>query len=175
MIPNEITILIDSREKEGHRLLFPSWIDLYTADRSDLSESIHIKTKVSRMVAGDYAIEGYEDVCLIETKRSLRELCSNIGPGNWPRVCKALKRLSKCQYPYLVLEMTPSELFQVSIHVDHPRLVFDRWMRIVTKLNLRLMIVGGSKMPGPRRKLGEQLVRLMIAHVLNEGGFKNGA
>jgi hypothetical protein len=169
MIPNEITILIDSREK--HKLLFPSWITLYF-DRIGKIQPVHIETKVSRMVAGDYAIEGYEDVCLIETKRSLRELHSNIGPGSWPRVCKALKRLSKCQYPYLVLEMTPSELFQKSIHVENPELVFDRWMRIVAQFDLHLMIVGGSKMPGPRRKLGEQLVRLMIAHVLNEGGFK---
>ncbi|KKL77539.1 hypothetical protein LCGC14_2033880 [marine sediment metagenome] len=173
MIPSEITVLIDSREKEGHRLLFPSWIDIH-CDRIIGVDQVHIKTKVSRMVAGDYAIEGYEDVCLIETKRSLRELCSNLSPGNWPRVCKALKRLSKCQYPYLVLEMTPSELFQKSIHVENPILVFDRWVQIVVRFNLCLMIVGGSKMPGPRRKLGEQLTKLMIAHILNEGGFKNG-
>ena len=169
MIPNEVTVLIDSRERRP--LLFPSWITFH-GDRTLDAHQIQVKTKVVRMPAGDYTLDGYEDVCIIETKRSLRELHNNVCTNEWPRVAKALKRLSEaCDYPYLVWEITPSELFRKSKHVEDPVLVIDRWNQAIVRFKLQLMLAGGGTNPGPRRKLGEQLVRLMIAHVINEGGF----
>lgn len=85
-----------------------------------------------------------------------------------PRAVRALMNLSHaCVYPYVVWELTPAELFRQDRHVPNPQMVFDRWMHVIARLNLRLMYAGSCQSPGPRRKLGEQLVRLMLAHVLN--------
>ncbi len=163
---NEITVLIDSREVK--KLPFPSWIALHP-DRTMDVQMIHVLTKTKEMPAGDYAIEGHEDVCIIETKRSLREVHNNVCSNDWPREVKALKRLSEaCKYPYVVWEMTPSVIFQKTQHVPNPQLVYDRWMQAIVRFNLRLMIAGVGIGPGPRRTLGEQLVRLMLAHIMEE-------
>jgi hypothetical protein len=164
MIPNTVTVLIDSREKKP--LLFPSWID-FRCDRTLKVQPIQVKTKRVVMPAGDYTLEGYDHLAILETKRSLRELHNNVC-SDWKREVKALKRLSEaCEYPYVVWEMTPAELFRKSPHVPDPQLVYDRWMQAITRFNLRLMFAGGGVGPGPRRRLGEQLVRLMLAHTLN--------
>jgi hypothetical protein len=165
MIPQKVTVLIDSREKQP--LLFPSWIEWH-GDLTSGTHQIQILTKIVTLDAGDYTLEGYEDICIIETKRSLRELCNNVGT-EWPRACKALYKLSKaCDYPYVVWELTASDCMRKSKHVPDPGLIIDRWMHAITRLDLRLMWVGNSLAPGPRRKLGGQLVRLMLAHVATE-------
>jgi hypothetical protein len=165
VIPDTVTVLIDSREKRP--LLFPSWIDL-REDRTLKVHQIQVKTKRIAMPAGDYTLEGYDYLCVFETKRTLRELHNNVCTNDWERETRALKRLAEaCKYPYLVWELTPSELFRKSIHVPDPQLVYDRWMQAIARFNLRLMFAGGGVGPGPRRKLGEQLVRLMLAHIQN--------
>lgn len=167
-VPNEVTVLIDSRERRP--LLFPSWITFH-GDRTLEVHQIQVKTKVVRMPAGDYTLQGYDDVCIIETKRSLRELHNNVCSNEWPRVAKALKRLrDECEFPILLWEMTPSELFRATRYVPDPYLVFDRWMQVIARFDLRLMYGGAGVGPGPRRKLGEQMVRLMLAHALEERG-----
>jgi hypothetical protein len=165
MIPNQITVLIDSRERQP--LLFPSWIEWH-GDRTLEARQIQVLAKVVTLPAGDYTLEGYEGICIIETKRSLRELFNNVCT-EWPRAAKALHRLSKaCKYPYVVWEMSCSDLMRKSKHVQDPPLAIDRWLQACTRLNLRLMWVGSHSQPGPRRKLGEQLVRLMLAHIETE-------
>lgn len=165
MIPSEVTVIIDSRERTP--LLFPGWIDWWV-DRTSEVRPIEVKTKRMVMPAGDYTLEGHDDVCIIETKRSMRELHSNVCTKEWTRVARALSRLvDSCKYPYLVLELTPSEMFRESQHVPNPRQVFSLWMQIAARLDLRVMFVGGATNPGPRRKLGEQLLRLMLAHLIS--------
>lgn len=170
MIPNKITVLIDSRER--HPLLFPKWITVHP-DRSGEEVHVEVSTEIVVMPAGDYTLKGYDHVCIAETKRSLRELCNNICTNDWNREVRALRRLSEsCKYPLLIWEMTPSELFRTSSFVPDPHLVFDRWMQIVVRFNLRLMLAGGGKGPGPRRTLGEQMVRLMLAYIENPSPFE---
>ncbi len=165
MIPNKITVQIDSRERLP--LLFPKWITIYP-DRSGEEVHVEVGTEMTVLSAGDYTIKGYYKVCIVETKRSLRELYNNVCTDDWTREARALRRLSDaCDYPLLVWEMTPSELFRASSHVPDPHLVFDRWMQAVVRFNLRLMITGVGRGPGPRRILGEQLVRLMLAYIDN--------
>ena len=165
MIPNKITVLIDSRER--HPLLFPKWITVHP-DRSGEEVHIEVSTEMVVMPAGDYAIKGYDAVCIAETKRSLRELYNNICTKDLGREVRALHRLSEsCKYPLLIWEMTPSDLFRPSSFVPDPQLVFDRWMQLVVRFNLRLMLAGVGQGPGPRRTLGEQMVRLMLAYIEN--------
>lgn len=165
MIPSKITVLIDSRER--HPLLFPKWITVFP-DRSCDVVHIEVETEMVTMPAGDYTLKGYDSVCIGETKRSLRELYNNVCTKDWDREVRALKRLSEsCKYPLLIWEMTPSELFRPTSFVPDPQLVFDRWMQVVVRFNLRLMLAGVGRGPGPRRTLGEQMVRLMLAYIEN--------
>ena len=165
MIPKEVTVVIDKREQTP--LLFPEYIDVQL-DRTGKTQQVHIKTKVQVMPAGDYCLEGYDHLVIFETKRSLRELYNNVCTKDWGRESRALKRLMEsCNYPHLVFELSPAELFQKNIHVRNPEMVFDRWMQVVTRFNLRLMIVGGARQPRQRRLLGEQLVRLALSYIHN--------
>jgi len=166
MIPSEVTVIVDKREKTP--LLFPEYIEVQL-DRTGRTQQVAIKQKVEVMPAGDYCLEEYDHLCVFETKRSLRELYNNTCTKDWTREARALKRLSEsCAYPHLVFELSPSELFQKSIHVPDPELVFDRWMQVVARFNLRLMIVGGARQPRQRRTLGEQLIRLSLAYEQNK-------
>lgn len=163
MIPREVVVIIDKREQTP--LLFPSWIHVQL-DRTGEKQQVAINHKVQVMPAGDYCLEGYDNLVIFETKRSLRELYNNVCTKDWGRESRALKRLSEaCKYPYLVFELSPAALFQKTIHVPNPEMVFDRWMQVVARFNLRLMIVGGARQPRQRRDLGEQLVRLALAHI----------
>lgn len=165
MIPSEVTVVIDKREQTP--LLFPDWIRVQV-DRSGEEQMVDIKQTVKVMPAGDYCLEGYDDLVIFETKRTLRELYNNVCTKDWGREARALKRLSEgCKYPHLVFELSPAELFQKNIHVPRPHLVFDRWMQVVARFHLHLMIVGGARQPRQRRALGEQLVRLALSYIHN--------
>jgi hypothetical protein len=162
-----VTVLIDVREKPTHRLQFPAWINLHP-DRSKEVWPVQVKTKDVVLPAGDYTIEGWDHQIVVETKRSLRELFNNVCTADWERERKAIVRLANsCLHPYLIMEMTPSELLRESTHVEDPALVLDRWMQLVARFDLKVMFCGGSRDKRPRRNLGEMVLRLMLSHMLN--------
>lgn len=164
-VPSTITILIDTREKTP--LLFPSWID-FQIDRTGETHHIKVETENVCMPAGDYTILGHDDVCIFETKRSLSELHKNVCTKDWTREQMALRRLSEaCFYKYLLWEMTPSELARQTTYIPSPSTVIDRWMQAIQRFDLRLMLSGTSvNGPGPRRKLGDLVIRTMLVHLL---------
>jgi len=55
----------------------------------------------AKLDTGDYTIEGYEDVVVIERKGRLSEFANNITDERFER---ELERLSKYKYPFVVLE-----------------------------------------------------------------------
>lgn len=164
-VPSTVTILIDTRERIP--LLFPAWID-FQADRSGETHHIKVNTDNVCMPAGDYTLRGHDDVCIFETKRSMSELHRNVCTIDWDRERKALQRLGDaCTYKYLLWELTPSELGLKTKYVPDPAVVIDRWMQAIQRFGLRLMLSGTSnKGPGPRRKLGDLVVRTMLTHLL---------
>ena len=70
------TVIIDSREDKHWRLPFPDHVKVHP-QRSRNPVIIKIKKRVDKLDAGDYCLDGYASRCLVETKRSARELAGN--------------------------------------------------------------------------------------------------
>jgi len=125
------------------------------------------------MNAGDYALKDYEHICIIERKGSMRELHNNFLTKDWKRASAALDRLARStNYPYLMLEMPNPEFARVTKEVPSPERVFDILTRLAHSYDLRLWFAGNCKHPRTRRALGEQMIRIMLAHALGFYGDK---
>lgn len=162
MVPRKLTVLIDTREKRP--ILFPETIKWYEA-RSSRGKLIVLEKKEHRMEAGDYALEGFVPHCLIERKGSLREVHQNLFTRDHRRAQTAFDRLCEATYnPYLLLDMSPADMWRETDEVTNPEKVFDALMNCVQERGLRLIYAGNCEHPRARRILGEQMVRLMMAH-----------
>jgi len=89
------TILIDDREKAG-------WYKILAANFNVI---------IKRLETGDYSIDGYEDIILIERKSGWEEIAQNLSSiSEKKRFMKNLSRLSKVDYPMIVIEDSISRL-----------------------------------------------------------------
>lgn len=161
-LPRTITVLIDSRERVP--LLFPLNLEYHSGPRSR-RRIIEVKTKVCTMLEGDYAIAGLERHCLIERKGSLRELHQNLMTRDRGRFLKAVQRMvDATRVPYLLLDMSPADMFRASKHVENPYRVFDCLTQVVAQYGLRMWYAGNCKHHMARRNLGSQVLRVILAH-----------
>lgn len=163
-----IKVLVDGEAGspigEKYPLLFPEIIDWCPYPRAK-TRQVRLEVVNCRMETGDYALEGFEHVGLVERKRGVRELATNLGSGDRGRFIRAIERLSSaCTYPYLLLDCHPWEMYTVSEEVKTPWKVFDQLSQVIHKYGLRLLYAGGCQRPDRRRILGEQVVRLLLAH-----------
>lgn len=162
--PKRLIVLIDKREKLP--ILFPASLKFWP-DRGLHPEIIPIRTKRITMDAGDYALKGFERTCIIERKGSVRELHQNLLTKDWTRCEEAFNRLAGATAdPYLLLEIPSAEFLRVSKEVPHPERVFDILTRLVHDYGFRLWFTGNCRHPRTRRALGEQMIRVMLAHAL---------
>jgi len=162
-VPREITILIDSREQRP--LLFPSTVEWHRV-RGRKPHTIFVKTKRVALPAGDYVLEGYDEA-IIERKGSLRELASNLLSDDHRRAKAAfLKLVEATDHPYLLLDCDLGELMTPSANVPDAKIVLDCLLDLTQGMGIRLLIVGGCKAAPARRRLGEFVIRLLLAHCL---------
>lgn len=105
----EITILIDSREKNSWN--FPA--EEYKSN----NKSKIIGSKICTLNEGDYAIEGYLEEFRIERKASIQELFGNLSPlEHKERFYREMEKLRKIPYKYIVLESSLSlDLLSLSV------------------------------------------------------------
>jgi hypothetical protein len=162
VIPPGLDILVDTRERKP--LLFPA-TTLWHEHRSGKPQLVSLEAVRREMWAGDYAIDGHEDTVLIERKGSLQELHGNFFSRDYRRAQAAFQKLIEAtENAYLLLDITPSEMWTPTEYVPEPIRVFDALCGTIQKFGLRLVYAGHCKKPPARRKLGEQLVHLMAAH-----------
>lgn len=103
----------------------------------------------------------------MERKGSVRELQTNLFTKDHKRSSAAFERLSSaCTYPYLVLDIPPGNFLKPNQYVPQPGRVFDALSWTMHRYGLRLWMAGDCKKIGPRTRLGEQLTRVMLAHIL---------
>jgi ERCC4-type nuclease len=88
------TLIVDTREKTP-------WD--FEAD-DDFEEVIYQK-----LDQGDYAIQGMEDICVIERKAGGDELLNNFFAGK-ERIIAEMVRLEPCRCPAIVIEQTLEEI-----------------------------------------------------------------
>lgn len=163
-IPRRLTVLIDKREKLP--ILFPASIKFWP-DKGLQPEIIPVKIKEVTMDAGDYALKGHEYACIIERKGSMRELHNNLLTKDWTRCQKAFDRLAGATLnPYLLLEIPSPDFLKVTKDVPNPERVFDLLTRLSHEFGFRLWFAGNCKHPHTRRALGEQMIRVMLAHAM---------
>lgn len=161
-LPRTITVLIDSRER--FPLLFPKNLEYYTGPRSR-RKVIEVREKRCTMSEGDYAIAGLERHCLIERKGSLRELHSNLMTRDRGRFLRAIERMvAATEVPYLLLDMSPADMFRATKEVENPYRVFDCLGQVVAQYGLRMWYAGNCKHHTARRNLGSQVLRTILAH-----------
>ncbi len=160
------TILQDDREKTP--LLFPANLVMLDdahlpCDRRSCTISLSVSKK--RLATGDYALEGHESRVLIERKKDLPELFSNLlTPSGRERFVKACDRLrSECAQPILILEGTVGHL----VRTARPRLDVDPWLvvdalhRICLERRIQILYLPAAT-PEQRRSVGEEVARLLI-------------
>lgn len=100
----EFTIIIDTREQQ------PWSFDHYTVANKKLD-------------AGDYSIEGLEEVLSIERKKSVNEIANNIVES---RFKDAIARLAQHKYSFLLLEFDIGDVLQYPIGSSLPKRLWDK-------------------------------------------------
>lgn len=167
--PRTITVDMDTAEKLGHRLLFPATIKWYPDRNEESGRLITLKVHRHRLDAGDYAIKGFHNVVIVEAKRSIGEITTNLLTADFRRARQAFQRLiESTEHPYLLLDMSPAEAFRTSAYAENPQLAFDHLSFLMADLGLGLIWAGPCRSDATRRRLGEQIVRLMLAHCLRD-------
>lgn len=84
----QYSVIRDTREKVGHGYEWP------------ITESC-LGTTIKKLDTGDYSLEGFQDVFVIERKDSISELATNLTEK---RFWNELDRLEEFKYPFLFLD-----------------------------------------------------------------------
>lgn len=158
----EYTILTDTREQTP--LSFPSHLPLLDPNRqpqSRTSLTVKLGGRTQKLDAGDYALEGYERVCLVERKGSIRELAKNCLTADRTRFIAALDRLrAACLHPYVLVEGTLTDMAQ-DPNVPDWWTALDSLQRLLLERNIGLIFLP-NKGAIQRRMIGEWVARLLV-------------
>lgn len=167
ILPRSLTVYVDTREK--YPLLFPATMTYHSKRLGVRPHTIVLRPTPKRLDTGDYLLARWPTVCIVERKASSSELWKNLMTDDFPRAEAALVRLAEgCRHPILLLDMTPAEALRRSEYCPEPARALDQLYRMVIRLNLHLLWAGNCRANGPRRALGEQVVRLMLAAALKD-------
>ena len=104
MIDYDFTVVVDTREQK------PWSFDNYAKANRKLD-------------AGDYSLEGLENVFAIERKKSVNEIANNIVES---RFKDAIARLSQLKHSFLLLEFNMDSVLSYPIGSDLPRKYWDK-------------------------------------------------
>ena len=127
---NELfTVCVDTREKDGWT--FPNMV---------------IKT----LKTGDYSIEGYEDIFVIERKGCIGEFCKNLVQKRFER---ELQRLESYAHPFIFLEFDFDKIMlfpegsgiprRVWPHLRvNPKFLLKRLSELQLKYKTKILFVG---------------------------------
>ena len=152
------TVIIDSREDLHWRLPFPDHVKVHP-QRSRNPVIIKIKKQVDKLDAGDYCLDGYASLCLVETKRSARELAGNLLTDDFRRANAAFEKLSRATaFPLLVCEFSQADLLS---EAEDGR-VMDALAWCIARHRLNVWFAGPRGAKDARRKTAECILRLML-------------
>lgn len=166
MLPHDLTILIDDREKRP--LQFPGVHEFSSSDTRPSTSKIKVHTERARLPEGDYAIKGYEECGLVERKLDAKELYQNLCSKDSERFHKAIARLRDAtRHPLIVVESTPYDLSHPpkipgprSPKID-PVVIRDRLLQVSLDYNIPVWFLPGKG--AQHRRLVSSYV---IAHLL---------
>lgn len=93
------------------------------------------EVKVQHLPTGDYTVEGFEDVILIERKASADEIAGNFSKKKeawW----KEMKRISKVQFKYILCEFPIEHVIDYPKHSNAPKREIIRTNGMLLSKNL---------------------------------------
>lgn len=143
--------------------------------------------KRKRLPAGDYTIEGYEDLIAIEKKSGLLELFGNLTGKDRVRFEKALLKLSKVPFNVLVIEDDYSNYeaeFRQLKHNSKGRCMvnkssLDCWLsKIAIEYSIPVLFIGkppiGVRAIEERNGILTWLVKIAYEQAINYKGPRHG-
>lgn len=157
------TVVIDTRENPNWRLPFPDHIKVHLA-RSHNPVIVKIETRIDKLGAGDYCLADSNGcllahTCLVETKRSARELASNLLGNDFRRANNAFGRLSRASaFPLVVCEFSQADLF---LEAEDGRLM-DALAWCIAQHGLNVWFAGPRGAKYARRTTAQCVLRLML-------------
>lgn len=158
-----LTLLIDTREQLP--LPFTERHIRVHLDRAKKPTLFHIKCKERKLDVGDYAFEGYELLCPVETKRSPDELYNNLLTDDFERSQRAFSRLLCADHPILVCEFSQASLVG---HENGKTMDAISWLISSREPGMIVWFAGPRSASKARNCTVDCVLRLMIPYVWRE-------
>lgn len=167
-IPSSIVVEVDSREQ--YPVKFPATLRIVHPEQPKKRLLIKVKTRKKALPYGDYRLAAYPECCVIERKAGQRELYKNIfNPRDAVRQAKSFRKLSQCEFPYLLIELTPAEILQQNPHIPDTEILLNRLSMVFVKYGFHILwIPWRSRKKTGRRQLGTFLAHLMLMSALRK-------
>lgn len=174
MTRETVTILIDSREQRP--LLFPEVLALWSsscgAGRKPTAKIVSVVTEKAALAEGDYCLAGDgPPTAIVERKSGIDELIGNLLTSDRPRFLRAITRLAaNTCHPYLYIEAWPDAWWRgTEMNRINPDLkvvqAMDLILHEVAHLGIGLLWGNrASQLPAGRRRAGELILRILLAH-----------
>jgi hypothetical protein len=157
----KIVVEVDSREKNP--ILFPEQV-IWSA-RPHHREILQVETIRRELPLGDYRLANHPRCCVIERKASLDEICTNLLSKDRHRFNNAWARfITGCGYPVLAIDGSLANFDQIRRKDGPPpeEAIRAFWDMIYQRTPWIVLWLGNTVSPLTRRKIGAQLVRLMM-------------
>jgi ERCC4-type nuclease len=168
-IPTEITVEVDTRERIP--IKFPATIRVVHPEKPLERLLIKVKTKKIKLDYGDYRLSEYPACCVIERKAGQRELLKNIfNPRDAVRQAKSFRKLSACEFPYILIELTPEQMLRHTEYVRDPESLMHKLSLVFVKYGFHVLWMPWRtrKTTYQRRQLGVFLAHLMLGCALQK-------
>jgi len=167
-----VVVEVDDREKKP--ILFPK--QLLWSPQPGHQELIEVQVRDARLRYGDYRLARYPRACVIERKGSVAELAQNLlTKRDRQRFRNAWVRfVTSCLCPVLVvddaiqkLDEVPPSLSQAAIYyegrITGSEIARAFWDLVLANPPALTLWTGRSQSLVSRRRLGAQLIRLMLS------------
>jgi len=162
-VPNLITVEVDSRER--YPIDFPAAVRIPNPEKPYERILIKVQTQKVALPYGDYRLKEYPDCCVIERKAGQRELFKNIyDPQDAVRQAKSFRKLASCEFPYVLIELTPQEILRENPHIPDPDALMHRVSLVFARYGFNVLwIPWRSRKTTGKMQLGLFLIQLMLA------------
>lgn len=118
---NKFTVIRDTQEQKGWQFK---------------KSKFCTGTIQQKLPTGDYTLQGYEDVFIIERKGTTAEVAKNINEARFER---ELERLEQFQYPFMLLEFNMEDVISFPKNSGIPFYLWKK-LRVTSSFLLRKLL-----------------------------------
>lgn len=93
---------------------------------------------------GDYQVDGYSTLVVVERKKNVDELCGNIGKHR-ERFERELQRMQVCRWRFVVVEDYYSSIQKPRFSKIHPQAILGSIISLELKYGVRFLFCGNRK------------------------------